>query len=301
MTMKKNITQKIRAILDSRYKKDAKEMYYVEIYADRNDVIDDEDIVKILSSDNPIEYLHTWLSEVYKEFIRGEASEALLLLMQDDCLSQVSTKLLLDTLFENFEVRIPVEHCLKQELPVNIMVDTGDGQHDYRLNTVYPHCHGSYSDVISDNASLTWLVKQQGYYKDCLVHALRVDANGNSKLLRTILDELFNCSSPRSALVFLVSVSLGELIDLREQMRTNINGTIKLSKSTKCGICDFISNSCGSLRIILEQDVILPLKYIASATVEGENGYNIRAIHVHTKEYWKQGKIIREDNTNELN
>lgn len=59
-----------------------------------------------------------------------------------------------------------------QYVPVSIMVDTGDGNYDYTLNSLYPSFYGRRCDEIPEKSSLLWLAKQQGYDASDLKKAL---------------------------------------------------------------------------------------------------------------------------------
>ena len=50
----------------------------------------------------------------------------------------------------------------KQEFFVNIMLDTGDGNYDYTLNSAYPCWYGQYDARLDEKSSLLWLARQQG-------------------------------------------------------------------------------------------------------------------------------------------
>ena len=76
-----------------------------------------------------------------------------------------------------------------------IIVDTGDENYDYVSNDMYPHYNASSNDVIAEEASILWLIRQQGYKKHQLNKALRYEDYSGSKLLKSIRTEVANCST----------------------------------------------------------------------------------------------------------
>ena len=55
---------------------------------------------------------------------------------------------LLDVLQELVWFKLPEEHFTKQTFRVNIMIDTGDGNVDYTLNSGHPCWYGAYNEPI---------------------------------------------------------------------------------------------------------------------------------------------------------
>lgn len=70
-----------------------------------------------------------------------------------------------DWVWEHVAYKLPEEHYLDQSVCVNIIVDTGDGNHDFVLNDVYPHYNGRYGDIVPEEASVLWLVRQARVHK----------------------------------------------------------------------------------------------------------------------------------------
>ena len=79
--------------------------------------------------------------------------------------------------------KLPEEHYLDQSVCVNIIVDTGDGNYDFVLNDVYPHYNGRYGDIVPEEASVLWLVRQQGFTKRQLNQALRQEQYNGLSLI----------------------------------------------------------------------------------------------------------------------
>ena len=198
---------------------------------------------------------------------------------------------------EHLFFRYPEEHFLKQTVCVNITVDTGDENYDYVLNNLYPHYDARYGDTVSEESSLLWLIRQQGYKKRQLNKALRHKDYSGSRLLETIRSEAANCNSHMNALTFFVEMTVEQVLDLQEAIRDNQTKDpplkpgayrcvwnrkgrrkIVLDKSAVCGLYDTWNGAGSLLEIELEKDVILPLKYISTAWPDGGRGYSVAKV-----------------------
>ena len=59
-----------------------------------------------------------------------------------------------DALMEKYYVNIDFDHFLKQEVKVNLMLDTGDANYDFTSNVFMPHYDGYEGDKIPSESSL---------------------------------------------------------------------------------------------------------------------------------------------------
>ena len=93
------------------------------------------------------------------------------------------------------------------------MLDTGDGNYDYVLNSVYPCWYGRYGETLDDRAGIVWLAKSQGYTRANLQRALRDgDTSGPKGFLASMRAEVANIASHMNTVTFLVAVSYTHLI-----------------------------------------------------------------------------------------
>ena len=115
---------------------------------------------------------------------------------------------------------LPEKHFLDQSFRVNIMVDTGDGNYDYVLNSVYPCWYGSYNQKIDDRAGIVWLAKTQGYAKGQLWNVLRKgDVPAPKGFLESMRVEVANISSHMNTVTFLVEMTLRDLMELNRLIK----------------------------------------------------------------------------------
>ncbi|MCM1227978.1 MAG: hypothetical protein NC320_11265 [Clostridium sp.] len=86
----------------------------------------------------------------------------------DDCIhAESNTKLDVRSQIEILireiaEIHYSIDEIMKQEINVNIGVDTGDSGWDYTANNVPPGYGADHYLSESDCASIIWLTKQQG-------------------------------------------------------------------------------------------------------------------------------------------
>lgn len=282
--------------------------FYVEIYADYRDEFDDETIAKIISADDPEDALFEKISEAYADGdmdiyhnLRDEVVNYISDKYPDD---DVDEEYVLDYLYENIYTKYPMDHYLKQEVYVNIFMDTGDGNYDYVLNCVYPHYNGRQGEALDDKASIAWLARQQGYKKKDLKNALYYCEFNNSAFLKSMRAEVHNMGTHMGTLTFLVRVTLEDLIAINKLIKLQDRnghkydatenpycGYIVLDKSVMAGIYDPWSGGGSILEIELDKDVKIPVKYIRSALPDGEDGYSIEGVYGMSGSAWKRNMI----------
>lgn len=308
--MCENIIAKIREFLDRKFHLEydkAADTYTGEIYADYRDELCDQAIKKIFEADDP-------MSAFYESFEPYE----------DDCVwaEQDEERKAIQAHFEREDIEYdedelqawieehvcfnyPYDHYLSQKVIVDILVDTGDGNHDFVLNCgVYPHYDGNRNEVMSNEAGLVWLTKQQEYTKTQLNHALKNCKYHGSKFLESVRKEVLNCSSHMNALTFFITMTLGECLQLQKAIAENgkkdskygiylksesrlyKGGYMMLSKEVSCGLYDPWSGAGSILEISLEHDVKLPLKYISSALPDGCRGHGVDDVYGMCSSFW---------------
>lgn len=300
--------------------------YFGEIYTDYRDTIDPETVQEILSQGNPKDTFYDKILEGYGDIdfdYRREVESDVIEYIEKhnpDFFDEVDEDIIKEYVQENVYFEYPYEHFLKQEFCVNIMVDTGDLNYDYALNCIYPYYEAYDNENVSDNASIIWLAKQQGYAKEELLSAMSdLKSDYKSKeitFLQSVYNELLNSASSMNCLHFLVKLSLEEIFELQERLKEdkkklkegcgeygylnpeNRLGTdsIKIDKSVICGLVDTWNGGGSLLEIQLEKDVILPLKFIDDIVIDGKRntsrGYSIHNIYGVCDDLW-QGNLVK--------
>lgn len=313
--MTKRFVEEVKKIVEDEYgricdKKDG--CLFYEIYADYRDEISAKTAIKILESEDPENAFDEELYECYFDSQSDYELELQELVQRrltapngpfpngldprDD-----DEDALLDLLRDLICFSLPYSHFLSQEFYVPIMLDTGDGNYDYSLNSVYPCYYGDPQRAYDDKAGIVWLAKQQGYKKGELRKEMNKGDIGDPKgFLESMRQELANLPSSMATVTFLVKMTLGDLIELNKLIRLQDRdghhydatknpycGYIVLDKSTETGLYDPWSGGGSVLEVQLEKDVKLPIKYIRSALPDGGDGYAIQNVYGLCGSCWK--------------
>jgi hypothetical protein len=148
---------------------------------------------------------------------------------------------------ENIYINPPYEHFFEQNYPCEIFIDTGDSNTEY-VENAYADDVLKTVDDIPDTASLVWLAKTQGYTKEDLFNAIINSDFKNSEFLKSVQEEVYNCSSSIGQLVFLVEMSINDVINKSQFV---------VSTRTDCGLVDTANGGGSVLGIILEKPVTI--------------------------------------------
>ncbi len=310
------LKQAVSDVLDTLLSVERQEdgTFSCEIYADYRDEMGDKTAIKISRSEYPMSAFWEQLDEWYQDYQWA---------LEDELEKEVRAKLtatdgpypegfsdedddrMLDTLHNLVYFKLPDEHFLKQSFHVNIMVDTGDGNVDYTLNSAYPCWYGKYGEPIDPKAGIAWLAKTQGYTRGRLKRALQEGDMAEPKgFLQSMRVELANLSSAMSTVTFLVELTLEQLIELnrliRLQDRNGVHydarenpycGYIIIDKSTETGLYDPWNGGGSVFEIQLEKDVKLPIKYIRSALPDGGDGHSVGSVYGMCGSAWTRGGV----------
>ena len=138
--------------------------FYTELFADYRDEMDKSELQAIADSNDPRGAFWDWLNEAYNEAV-DQTWFDLASQCSDDL--EIEHDTAWEFLTEMVEVRLPEEHFLKQEIHVDILVDTGDANYDFICNNIAPAWGGCDPDEAHAEASIFWLAGQQGYCKVC--------------------------------------------------------------------------------------------------------------------------------------
>lgn len=314
--MEEKLREAIVGILDRElgYDRQPDNTFSYEIYADYRDEMDSRTAIRILQSPDPMAAFWDTLSDWYCDYewqLRSDLEQELKQKLTSaegvfpEGLPEAAEDLLHDLLLELVEYQLPEEHFMKQTFRVNIMVDTGDGNYDYTLNSVYPCWYGGYDVPIDDRAGIVWLARTQGYTNAQLRRSLRQgDMRDPSGFLESMRVEMANLASAMSTVTFLVEMTLEDLMELNRLIRLQDRegrhydsrenpycGYIVLDKTTETGLYDPWQGGGSCFEIELEQDVKLPVKYIRSALPDGGDGYSVEEVYGMCGSAWQKGGI----------
>ena len=302
------LDDELRWVLDSKEGDD----YYCTYPADYRDEISSSDIKEIFQSDDPDTAFYETVDDSWCWFIAT---------MPDNTVDNV--KLAWDEdvaewdevedeitayIDEHVHWQPDYRHYLDQKVNVDILIDTGDGNYDYVLNCVYPHYNGDEDDEIDDKAALMWLTEQMGYTKEQLDKARKDSDFDGSVYLESVEQELANCASHMQQLVFLVSMTLGECLQLNQRIAASQNPEfcyepwkntsedfITVPRTVMCGLFDKWSGAGSVLEIKLEKDLRIPLKFIDAAIPdEAVFKWNISNVYAMCVSAWRT-ELVKEE------
>lgn len=306
--MDKKVEQTVRDYLNAQHLtyNTISDTWEGEIYADYYDELSGELIKKILQDDNPMDKFYELLSEIYTES-EWDYQDELAKEMGDKWDEKTPWDEVEDDVRTFIQERVfydyPADHYLNTTVEVDIMVDTGDGNYDFTLNSVYPHYDGHYGDTIDNHASILWLAKQLGYTKTQVNKALRDNEFCDSDFLRLLRQEVINCTTHMNAITFFAKMTLRDCIELNERLnhvfdkdekntcyypwKSRNREFVVISKGTPCGLYDPWNGAGSVLELNIEKDIKLPLRYIDSAMPDGCRGYSVSKIYGMCMSFWR--------------
>ena len=287
-----------------------------EIFADYGDKISLATIADIVESPYPMDAIYEAVDDAYMDYqlsILSEFTGMVKKILSDDDgpliggLSEADSERIGELVNENLSFALPMDHFLNQEVAVDLMIDTGDGNTDYTANSVYPSYYGEKAIPIEKEASLVWLAETQGYsYRDLVIALHKGDVANPKGFLDSVRQEVANITSSMNCLTFLLKMTLRDLIQLNTLIKlqepggqhfydANLRpdcGMIRISKKAVSGLYD-PWNGAGSLfEIELEKDVDLPIRYIRSAMPDGSTfRWSVSAVYGMMDSAWKDAVL----------
>lgn len=282
-------------------------MFYIVCEINNNEELSKSDLQDICNADDPREEYHDKIFDYFVDYASCCANALLNAVLEDSEVAELIEQKQLDPdevdeiIRDLFYVEFPSFY--KQEILVNIVLDTGDMNYDFVSNSIGGH-HNASDDSIPEESGLLWLARQQGYKKSELKKALANHKNVQSPLLESIYYETVNCSTAMNALVFLIKMTLEEYFTLRDGIdkerernksyrlsdRTG-RGYLILSKDTTCGLFDSWNGSGSMMEIKLEKDVRVPFRCIYSARYDGCQRYGIQEVYGCGSELWTENAV----------
>ena len=156
---------------------------------------------------------------------------------------------------ENYQIIYPDDFYYNEiELGFNVVLDTGDGNYDFTLNSIDDLDE---SPVLDEKSSLLWLIKQQGYQLSDIK-----DYAPENKFLSSVENELLNVYRGMNTVTFFVKMNLNQYLSIQEKLNGKDDFNLVIPKNTVCGLIDYWNGSGSLLEIDLEKDVIIPKQYI---------------------------------------
>lgn len=268
---------------DMFMKQDEYGYYNKEIYVDYQDSLHDGNIKEIAKAENKMEAFYSTLDSYVTECVMYEEDEFMTTMRggwDEDTFGEFYEyeDFVRDWMYDNVYFNFPYEHYLDDEVQVNLVIDTGDGNYDYTLNNFlsYNAQEEDYKEIEKES-SILWLVKQQGYTEQDLIQA--IEEGTNSKFLKSVVQELENCTSHMNALTFFVSMTLKQFIELESAEK------ISLDINAHVGLMDYWMGAGSVLEIELENPVVLDMKLV-EPHIDGARGCGVDEVYGMFSDFW---------------
>ncbi len=150
--------------------------YYSECYKDYRDDLSDETIVEILKAEHPRDYFVDELMNAYLDAMSEVENGVLDDLKKNQDIVRALESFNLDEddlrecLRDVWYVNPPYDDFLKQEVCMDVMLDTGDCNYEFTKNNLASTYIETVEDF-EDESSLLWLCEQQGITREELLAA----------------------------------------------------------------------------------------------------------------------------------
>ena len=284
--MEKSIQEAVKTILREHMYLDEveNERFRYDIHADYSDALSENQKKIISQSDDKRATFYDSFSEVASDAIQSAEQNEILNIIEhhwdeetygpyDEHEDEVE-----DYTREIIDIDFPYDHFLNEEVLVNIMVNTGDGNQDFVLNNLASY-NTMDEEEIDEESSMLWLTREQGYTKAQLEKTIE-DGESDNAFLSSVLNECQNVTTHMNALTFFVRMTLRDFITLADS-----EDDLILSKDTACGLYDPWQGAGSVLGINLERDVVLPARY-REPHIDGARGYGIDSIYGMMQRFW---------------
>lgn len=264
-----------------------------------------ETLKKIFKSDDPKMEFYSQINECAMDqyVYYGEADEIESRLKEDlsdedrEITEECYDAEFAEWVSEHIAYTYDANEFLSEEYKVNIVVDTGNANYDFACDSIL-NWYGSMNDKckIHENSSIKWLCKQQKKWAETQKEIKYVWKHGErrskDKFVDSVITELENLPQYCGMLTFLVTMTLGELLELKEKMNSKIDKNLTISKDTMCGLFESWNGSGSVLEIELERDVVVPVNMIWDAWIDGTkpHGYDVDEVYGLIGSCWN-GKV----------
>ena len=263
----------LKGFLRENYRfKEAKGHFYGSIDPDYRDELDKESIQRILTAENPMEEFDSIIDDGdFIEFLDDEYNSLMVDMMHkfDDWAKgegfdadgsfETWEQDIEQWVYENVSFSLNTSQYLKTDIHTVLIVDSGDGDYDFTLNTEFD------DGEVDPQAGIIWLASTQGYTKEDVEAALNDGDYKDSKFLKSLAQEVANCTTSINAIAFLQDMKLKDLVE-REP------GDDQVGVRVTCGLFDPWNGAGGMFEIALEKPVTVPKDFIRSYNVDGAFG-----------------------------
>lgn len=248
----------------------------LEMYADYDEYLSDEQVAEILKSDDPMSAFYDILDDAYidsRSYYINELEQQFDEWCEDKGYDLTASDVsdagyYLD---EYIGIEPDYDHFLDHEYNCRLIVDNGDGNYDFTHN---PNQDNDFE--IEDGAGIIWLGQQLGYSVEQMQNALNKltrdedydgspidDVTEPDKFLDSLIHEAANAFGI-VALTFLCRVSLADMIKFKENKSSitiDCNGM-------NCGFFDFWNGGGSVFELDCGKSITVPYDKVYEFTVD---------------------------------
>lgn len=263
--------------------------YILPIENDCDDKMNLNCIKKILDNDDPMTVLYSMIDETYSDYgyeVKNNFIKEIIETLQTNLDIEIEddSEILRDYLESIIIEQYPYNEYLEQQVPVNLIVDTGDGNYDFGLNTDISYL----KEEIDNKSSMLWLARTQGISKRGIYKLLcSENLEKKSPFEKSYYEEIINAGDTMNALTFFINISLKDLINLQYKKDNKENYALIIDKSTTAGLVDYWYGAGSLTNITLNRDILIPSEFIDSIDIDGNRGvYSVSDIYGYTDDFW---------------
>lgn len=175
--------------------------------------------------------------------------------------------------------------------PVTLMIDTGDGNFDFAINSRFADWENEKNYPYLQKASLVWLAEMQGISFDELRREMEREEPTDPKyFLESLHSEIVNVTTHMNTVSFLTEMSLSTLLDINISLKSDEQGSVIIHPSTMTGLFDPWNGAGGIMGIALEREVKIPLDIIFSCLPDtNDRYYSASDVYGFIRKAWQKG------------
>lgn len=286
---KELVIKKLEGILEKDYYLKKEDGLYVgEIYLDyRYEGLDSDGIKEVFENENPETYLCEKVSEDEAQAMLYERDSLMDNLRKDFTKEEWSycSEAIESYIQENVVFYYPENYLFGTKVNVDIVIGVEEeANHEFTLNT--------FEDEALLDGSIKWLIGQQGHdYKKLEEFINSGKGEMDNKFLRSVIQELENCTTSIGKLSVFTKMTINELIQLQKKIDEEDVVSITIPKSADIGLIDTYNGAGSVLEICLEKDLVIPKEYIYSILPDCTYRYSVGSIYGFDDSFWKEHDV----------
>jgi hypothetical protein len=284
--------------------------WHTKIYSDYADqqAFIEYHLPKVLMSDTPIDTYHEIIFEAYQESEQYEKDWVFKQLLNTEIGNEIDGDELREFIDEHAWIDYP--DFLDLEFPVNVVIDGGDANYDFGINSCYEY------HTVDSLSGITYLAEKQGYTLSEIRKAIKDKGHESSKFLKSVVTEWINTKSGCNAVTIFATITMSDWLYFQELKKWEepINNRyypwkgkgrsyISISKESDWGLVNYWHGAGSVLSGVLEKSMNIPIRYVWDIIPEVRKckpyGYTVQEIYGCSTD-WYDGQITVHKVNNKL-